>query len=205
VDNFSIPEFTETVWGSVKSTDSITWAGTVLAIVYVVLALRLSKWCWIAGTLSSVLFVFIYFKEQLYYEAALNIVYAALGIYGWLNWKNQDVQAGTEIRNTKSGYLIKAVAVSISIGILLGMFTHFFLKAEFAFADAMISSFSVMATVLTARKYIENWIFWIIIDAVSAVLYFIKGPSMYLVAVLFIFYTFMAISVYFSWKKKQNV
>lgn len=205
MDNFSIAEFTDTVWASVKATDAITWGGTILAIVYVVLALRLSKWCWIAGTLSSVLFVFIYFKEQLYYEAVLNILYAVLGIYGWMNWKNQDAKGAAEIRNTKSGYFIKSIAVSIFFGLLLGMFTHFFLKAEFAFADAMISSFSVTATILTARKYIENWIFWILIDAVSAVVYFIKGPSMYLVAVLFIFYTFMAISGYFSWKKKQKV
>jgi nicotinamide mononucleotide transporter len=205
VDSNSIKEFTETVWTSVQSTDAITWAGTVLAIVYVVLALRLSKWCWIAGTLSSMLFVFIYFKEQLYYEAVLNVVYAILGIYGWLKWKNQDALPTTEIRTVKSAFLIKVIAVAISFGLLLGMFTHFFLKAEFAFADAMISSFSVLATILTAKKYIENWLFWIVIDAFSAVLYFIKGPSMYLVAVLFIFYTFMAISGYFSWKKKQNV
>ena len=205
MDNFSIAEFTETVWASVKSTDAITRTGTILAIVYVVLALRLSKWCWVAGTLSSLLFVFIYFKEQLYYEAVLNIIYAVLGIYGWLNWKNQNTQAPTEIRKTKSDYLIKAIVTSLILGLVLGMFTHFFLKTEFAFADAMISSFSVLATVLAARKYIENWIFWIIIDAASAVLYFIKGPSMYLVAVLFIFYTFMAISGYFSWKKKQKV
>ncbi len=205
MDNYSIKEFTEIVWTSVQSTDAITWAGTVLALVYVVLALRLSKWCWIAGTLSSVLFVFIYFKEHLYYEAVLNIVYAVLGIYGWLKWKNQDAQTSTEIRTAKSGFLIRAIAVSIAFGLLLGMFTHFFLKAEFAFADAMISSFSVLATILTAKKYIENWLFWIVIDAFSAVLYFIKGPSMYLVAVLFIFYTFMAISGYFSWKKKQKV
>ena len=147
MDSNSIKEFTETVWTSVQATDAITWAGTVLAIVYVVLALRLSKWCWIAGTLSSVLFVFIYFKEHLYYQAVLNGVYAVLGIYGWLKWKNQDAQTTTEIRTVKSASLIKAIAVAISFGLLLGMFTHVCLKSVFAVADAMISSVSVLSTI----------------------------------------------------------
>lgn len=201
----SFSEFTAIISTSAQSTDAITWAGTAFAIVYVILAMRLSRWCWIAGTISSLLFVFIYIKAILYYEAVLNLVYAALGVYGWISWRNRTNEDDAKIHSVSFRALASGIIASTAAGIILGSAAHHFLKVEFAYADALLSTFSIFATVLTARKILENWIFWILIDALSSYVYFLKGPSMYLVGLLFIFYTFMALSGYISWKKKLKV
>lgn len=201
----SFSEFTAIISTSAQSTDAITWAGTAFAIVYVILAMRLSRWCWIAGTISSLLFVFIYIKANLYYEAVLNLVYAALGVYGWISWRNRTNEDDAKIHSVSFRALASGIIASTAAGIILGSAAHHLLKVEFAYADALLSTFSIFATVLTARKILENWIFWILIDALSSYVYFLKGPSMYLVGLLFIFYTFMALSGYISWKKKLKV
>jgi nicotinamide mononucleotide transporter len=190
---------------SIAQTDFLTWSGTILALVYVVLALRLNRWCWVAGIASSIIFVAVYFNSALYYESALNILYAMLGVYGWISWKDQSSASSESVRKSSSAFLIYGSAIALASGLVLGTITYTLLNADLAYADALLTTFSVFATVLSARKLIENWIYWIVIDAASSVVYIIKGPSMYLVAVLFILYTCMAIGGYYSWKKKLEL
>lgn len=190
------------IQASIIATDSLTWTGTLLAVLYVLLALRLSRWCWVAGTASSVMFIVIYFNNALYYESLLNVLYAALGVFGWIQWGKRETQGTEEVTRSSGRYLLTGSMIALAIGMVTGSITHYFLQADLAYADATLSTFSIFATVLAAGKKIENWIFWIVIDAVSAFVYILKGPTMYLVAVLFIFYTCMAVAGYFAWKKK---
>lgn len=190
------------IQASVAATDGLTWIGTILAVLYVLLALRLSRWCWVAGTFSSLLFVVIYFNNALYYESILNMLYAALGVYGWIQWGKRNSEKTEKVTETSRNYMIKGSLIAVAGGIATGSITHFFLNADLAYADALLSTFSIFATVLAARKKLENWLYWIAIDAVSAAVYIIKGPTMYLVALLFIFYTCMSIGGYLTWKKK---
>jgi nicotinamide mononucleotide transporter len=196
---------------SIAETDLITWIATVTAVIYVLLALKESIWCWSFGIISSALWVSIYFHEQLWYESYLNVFYVSLGIYGWISWARSSATSAAipqpadpsqiKISRIPGRVLLNCVVIALSAGILLGYIASAVTKNDFAYTDALLSSFSVVATWMTAKKYIENWSFWIVIDACSAVLYIFKGPSMYLAALLFIFYTFMAIAGYFAWKK----
>lgn len=198
----------EALLTSIEETDVITWIGTITAVIYVILALKESIWCWVFGIISSALWVAIYYHEKLWYESYLNIFYVALGVYGWVSWAKEKSHPAAstnspELRISKitSRVLLNCVLIGVGAGIVLGYIAHAVTENDFAYTDALLSSFSVVATWMTARKYIENWLFWIVIDGCSAVLYIFKGPSMYLAALLFIFYTFMATAGYFAWKK----
>ncbi len=200
--------FTEALVDCIQETDVITWIATVTAVVYVVLALKENIWCWSFGIVSSALWVSVYFNERLWYESLLSIFYVVLGVYGWISWskekKNTDGNesiAELSITRMPSNILFICVSVAVVSGIILGFISSAISDNSFAYSDALIASFSVVATWMTARKYLENWLFWIVIDACSAALYLVKGPTMYLAAVLFIFYTFMAVAGYVSWKK----
>lgn len=197
--------FTEALIACIEETDLLTWAGTVAAVLYVILALKESVWCWAFGIISSALWVSIYFHEQLWYESILNIFYVVLGVYGWISWAKEKhgdrSKPELSISKIPAQQLLVAVVVAVASGIILGFISGALTENRFAYSDALLSSFSVVATWMTAKKYLENWLFWIVIDACSAGLYFIKGPSMYLAALLFIFYTFMAVGGYFAWKK----
>jgi nicotinamide mononucleotide transporter len=71
------------------------------------------------------------------------------------------------------------------------------------YLDAFTTIFSLMATFMVAKKVLENWIYWIIIDAFSVYLFASRG--LYMTSVLFILYTLIAIFGYFSWKKQFNL
>jgi nicotinamide mononucleotide transporter len=197
----SLSEITGNIIAAVRQTDSITWVATAAAIFYVILALKESIWCWIFGILSSGLSVGVYFSQELYFESALNVFYVLLGIYGWMMWSRREEKKEVPVTSI-SPQLLKAVCL---IGLVafctLAYLSDRMTDAEYSEMDAGITVASIIATWMTAKKFLENWILWIIIDVCSAMLYIVKGPQMYLFALLFIFYTFMAVAGYFAWKK----
>jgi nicotinamide mononucleotide transporter len=201
-------EFVEALKDGVAETDLITWIGTLTAVLYVILALKESIWCWAFGIISSALWVSVFFHQELWYESILNIFYVVLGVYGWVQWAKEkkegwDANKKAEVIISKIPARLLLICVSIAVGggVILGLISSSVTESSFAYSDAMLTSFSVVATWMTAKKFIENWLFWVAIDACSAALYIVKGPGMYLAAVLFIFYTFMAAAGYFAWKK----
>jgi nicotinamide mononucleotide transporter len=200
--------FAEALLTSIQQTDTITWIATVTAVLYVILALKESVWCWSFGIVTSALWVSVYFHERLWYESILNIFYVVLGVYGWISWAKEKNNRGQDdakpeltVSKIPSRVLLISTGIAVGGGIILGFISSAIAENNFAYTDALISSFSVIATWMTARKYIENWLFWLVINAASVALYILKGPSMYLPAVLFIFYTFMSAGGYFAWKK----
>jgi nicotinamide mononucleotide transporter len=198
-------DFLSAVVITLQETDLITWIATVTAVIYVLLALKENIWCWSFGIISSGLSVGVYINATFYYEAVLNVLYVLLGIYGWVMWARRKPDAGeAPVTRIPPGELLLVCLTGVLAGLLLGYVGDRYTDSEFPSSDALLASFGVLATWMTAKKYIENWIFWVVIDAGSAVLYFFKGPSMYLFALLFIFYTFMAVAGYFAWKKSLN-
>lgn len=208
------------------------WAATVTAVIYVILAAKENIFCWPFGVISSALSVLVYFESQLPFEAVLNIGYCALGIYGWWEWRKQKgewrMEGGvkSEVRSVKSeiqnlkneqeGQTVKPIVnLRMKTGLLLltagiagslccGWVSWYFHTSSLPWSDSAITVFSIIATWMTAKKIIENWLLWVIIDAAAAIIYFIKGPELYLFAMLFILYTFIAVAGYFSWKKIQS-
>lgn len=185
-----------------SKTDSITWLATVTAIVYVFLALRENIWCWSFGILSSGLSIYIYYDQSLSYEALLNVFYVALGIFGWVKWNNKSKSVGIEIRRIPAVKLFVLALIGLLSGLLLGYLSAQFNLSTLPYSDALITTYSLLATWMTAKKFVENWIIWIVVDACAAILYFYKGPELYLFGALFIFYTVMAFIGYYTWKKK---
>ena len=82
----------------------------------------------------------------------------------------------------------------------LGVFAHLYSTQALPYLDAFITAFSIIATWMTAKKVIQNWIFWVVIDALAIYLY--ASRSFYLISGLYGLYTILSISGYFQWKKK---
>jgi nicotinamide mononucleotide transporter len=191
-----------------RSTSLTSWLATFTAVIYVILAARENIFCWPFGILSSGLSVGVYASEELFFESLLNILYVVLGVYGWYQWRKQKTNAGgprsKPITNldVRTGVLLAATGIAGSVA--LGWFSWHFKTSSLPWADAAITVFSVVATWMTAKKIIENWIAWVFIDAAATVVYIVKGPSMYLFALLFIFFTLISVAGYFSWRKIQQ-
>ncbi len=136
-------------------------------------------------------------------DSALNIFYLIMAIYGWYSWKYANGLAYHEkLRITTYGLIknLKIIALLILTSLILGFYMANYTSADFAYLDTFTTVFAVFATYLLTKKVMENWLYWIIIDAVSIYIYINKG--FYLTAILFVIYTILAYIAYREWKKE---
>ena len=186
----------------VKSTSFIEWIAILTALIYVALAAKENSWCWIFGIISSGLYISINFSIKLYLDAWLSLYYCVIGVYGWYAWvkKFPDKRQGRSLRNIT----LREFCISILIGVagtfLLGVLSEKFTDSPLPYFDAALTSFSLVATFLTTQKILENWIFWIVIDAAFIIIYW--NRTLPFTAILFLIYTFVAAYGYFKWRKK---
>lgn len=169
-----------------------------LSLIYVWLAAKENKWCWLFGGISSAMYVGINFKAALYYDAILQIYYVAIAIYGLLLW-NKPQKEFSSIRKANKATMAALVFAGILATFLLGEFGRKFLLQSASFIDAGVTVFSIIATWMTAKKLIENWLFWIAIDAVAAYMYFSK--NLIATSCLYLAFCMLAIYGFGQWKK----
>tara|TARA_Y100000741_G_scaffold174550_1_gene132381 strand:- start:142 stop:714 length:573 start_codon:yes stop_codon:yes gene_type:complete len=177
---------------------SLELIAVLLAILYLLLAVRQNILCWPAGIISSVLYFFIMNSAGLYMEAYLQIFYVLMGFYGWSQWKK--VTNDSFVVNTWSGLKhFYAISFVLILSFSSGLFMHSFTDAALPFIDAFVTWGAIIATYMVAKKLIENWIYWFVIDSVSILLFISRGliPT----AFLFGIYIVIIFFGYKSWKK----
>ncbi|MEL6922831.1 MAG: nicotinamide riboside transporter PnuC, partial [Bacteroidota bacterium] len=150
---------------------------TVLfGLIYVVLAARENIWCWFWGILSSGLWAYVtWFQFNLLADALLNLFYVVMGFIGVYQW-----QFGGGTQSDNNTLPITTLSLNKHLWILIGggfltMLTGYFFSAYTAAAatylDSFTTVFAVVATFLTVRKVLENWLYWIVVDALYIYLY----------------------------------
>ena len=187
--------------GAWRSSSWIEILAAVLAVVYLLLAIRQRIGCWAAAFVSSCLYVWVMFGARLYMESVLNAFYAAMAIYGYRQWTRGDgepleVSRWPVARNAAG--LLAVVAMSVMSSFLLRRFT----PAAWPFVDSMTAWAGVFATFLVARKVYENWHWWLAIDSVSMFLYFTRG--LYVTMLLFGMYLLMIIIGMRAWRRSAE-
>lgn len=184
-------------------TSGTEWLIFITALVYVILAAIENVWCWLFGILSSVLSVYLCYTGNLFLESGLQVFYVIMGIYGWYEWLKGSEQ-NRELKIVSFSLLknIPIFSIGCIIWIILGLLSSNYSTQAMPFLDGFITAFSVVATWMTAKKIIENWLYWIIIDALAIVLY--ASRDFYLIALLYIIYTLIALAGYLKWKNKLN-
>lgn len=123
-----------------------------------------------------------------------------MAIYGFYSWKKGFKSGGDlEVSSLKLSTHIKLIITLTLISLFIGFIMQNYTKASFAYLDSFITIFALATTFMLAKKILENWIYWIIIDSFSIYLYYQK--EFYFTSLLFLIYTIMAIFAYLSWKK----
>jgi len=173
----------------------------VLAILYLVLAVKQNILCWVCGIISSVLYFFIMHSAGLYMEAYLQIFYVFMGFYGWSQWKTKTSNTSDFVVNTwnKSQHLF-ATSMVLILSIISATILRFFTDAALPFLDALVTWGAVVATYMVAKKLLENWIYWLVIDSISIFLFISR--DLFPTAFLFGIYIIIIIYGYRSWSKK---
>lgn len=177
------------------------WMAVAGAILYLLLAARGNPWCWFWGIISCAFWAYAAFAlYDLYIDGALQLFYVAISFVGIYEWKF----GGREHKELPISRLGLRQHLWIWIGGLalswaLGAFFDEYTAAAATYLDAFTTVFSVIITFMVIRKKLENWLYWLLIDAVYVYLYWSRGG--YLISLLFVAYLVIAVFGYFSWKK----
>lgn len=170
----------------------------VFAILYLVLAIRQSALCWPAGLVSVALSLVLFYDARLYMESALQIFYIAISLYGWYEWKRGGTRhEGVSITlwparmHAFCGGLI--VLATVAFGAVLARTTD----AALPYVDSFTTVGAIVTTWMVARKILENWIYWFVIDSVSIYLYLMRGLDLY--AALFAVYLVLVVVGFRRW------
>jgi len=175
----------------------------ILAILYLVLAVKQNILCWVAGIMSSVLYFFIMQSAGLYMEAYLQVFYVVMGFYGFSQWRAGDTNNTIFVVNTWSKYQhLTAISIILALSFLSGFLLERFTDAALPFLDALVTWGAVVATYMVAKKLLENWIYWFVIDATS--IYLFISRDLWLTAILFMIYIIIIYFGYQSWSKIKN-
>jgi nicotinamide mononucleotide transporter len=182
-----------------------TWAellGAVLGIVMVVCNIRQIHWGWPLAFLSSALYFLVFWGSKLYGDASLQIFFAMTALWGWVQWLRGVRLSCEAVRVQRLGHAntIKIIAACIVLFGATGLFLKNFTNTDVPWWDAFPTALSLVATVLLARKYIENWLLWIAVNLVSIALFAYKG--LWLTVVLYAVFAAMAVAGWLAWRRQ---
>jgi nicotinamide mononucleotide transporter len=195
-------DITSSLSNAISQTSKTEWAGFICSLAYIILIAFENSWGWLFGIIASVLTAYLCFSGNLFFESGLNIFYVIIGFYGWYKWilgsEKKEALPISKLSLLKNSYLI---LLGIIVWIPFAFVAKKYSTQAMPYLDAFITAFSIIATWMTARKLIENWIYWIILDALGILLFANRG--FYLYALLYIVFISMSITGYFSWRKKM--
>lgn len=147
-----------------------------LALAYLVLAIRENRWCWPAGIASAALYLVVFYRAGLYMQAALQVFYAAMGVYGWWAWRPAAAGAGVVIHRWPLARHVAAIAGVAVLGLATGYgLERAGTDAAAPYTDSLLTYGAILTTWMVARKLLENWLYWFVIDAVTLALMLQQG------------------------------
>ena len=177
---------------------------TITGIASVALQAKEKIIAWPLAILSVSILAYIFFFQKLYSDFGLHIVYIILNGYGWFIWSQK--KGLKEVTSTKllvRAEFIISLFIILLLTTILGYLMSTYTDADLAYFDAFTTSGSLVAQYLLAKKYLQNWLIWIIVDVVAIPLYIYKG--LWIIAGLFVVYLLICIWGYIEWKRTYEL
>ena len=189
-----ISNFLNSVWFEILA--------AILAIIYLLLALKQDIRCWIAWIISSLMYLFVMLYAGLLMESALQIFYVGMGIYGWMQWDKRSAQDKLSIRRWNKKQHFYAIGSLLCIVVISGYLLSLNSNAVAPYIDSFTTWGAILATFMVAKKVLENWIYWFVIDFVSIFLFLSR--ELYPTAALFVIYLVIIVLGYKAWLKAMR-
>lgn len=178
-------------------------AGTITGLAYLWFEYKASIWLWPASIIMPAIYIFVYYDTGFYADMAISIYYLAASIYGWVMWlkRGSDGKSRPITRTPRKYILPLAAATAVLFAAIAAVLVNF-TDSTVPYGDSFTTALSIVALWMLSRKYAEQWLAWIAVDVVCAVLYFYKG--LYPTGALYALYAVIAVAGYFKWIKMMN-
>ena len=180
-------------------------AGAVIGFVGVALMIRQHVLAWPVGLVQVVIYAWVFYQSKLYTGALLQGIFFVILLYGWWSW-SRGAQTGAgrvELAVTRLGRVARGLVLLAGLVITLGWgaFMRGATDAVQPYGDAFILAFSLIAQALQARKKIENWLLWVVVNAAAVVVY--GSQDLRLTAALYAVFLLMAVAGWRAWRKTE--
>lgn len=178
-----------------------TWPEVVavaLGFVYAVLAVRRNRWCWVAGGISSAIFVYLAMRARLPMQSLLQTYYVLIAFYGWWHWSRDTGAPRIGVWPARTHVL--AVASCLLASLLLARVLATETQAAWPFLDSFATALSLVATFLEARVKVENWAYFFVVDCMLVFLFVQQG--LVFSAVLFASYLVISVIGFVTWLRR---
>ena len=195
---FSAPAFM--LWGAPASWLELTAA--LLALIMVGCNMRELHWGWPLAILSSLMYVGVFAGSRIYGDAALQIFFALMALWGWFQWLRGHRSDGSALhvaRLSRRGWLLAAAAAAL-LWLALAGFLGRFTDSDVPWSDGFVTALSVVGQFLLARKFIENWGVWLLVNIVSVGLFVHKG--LWLTVGLYAVFALLSVAGYLAWRAR---
>ena len=176
--------------------------GALLGILFLYFEIKQNPLLWPLGLLTSAFYIVIFFQAKFYADMGLQVYYVLISIYGWYFWlkggrrNNNDELPVTRI-TAKRAFIL--TLITIPLFLLIAYILISYTDSPLPYWDAFTTALSITATWMLARKILEQWLVWILVNTVSLGLYIYKG--LYPTVVLFTFYSLLSVVGYYQWER----
>jgi nicotinamide mononucleotide transporter len=173
----------------------------LITLLSIWLATRETLWYYPTGVASTLLYTWVYWQARLYAEAGLQLVWLALLIYGWYQWrfggpKHDELPVA---RTPAWGWMV-AIATGLAGSLIIIWIQRTYTDNPAPVLDSSIAAWSIVAQWMIARKWIENWLFWTVIN-VTAIGLYLSRPNMMATAVLYFGLLILGLEGYRKWRR----
>lgn len=174
---------------------------TVFGLLCVILTVKRNVWCWPAGLVQVILYIWVFFGVKLYSDMILQIVYVPLQVYGYWQWKYGSTKQELPLTSLNPAGNLKWLGLTVALTVGWGyMMTK--VGAAAPYADGFVAMASLVATYLMAKKVVECWWYWIAVDVVAVGVYLYK--QLYPTTILYAVFLVLAFIGYVTWRKALN-
>ena len=185
----------------------IEYIGVAIGLAYLILEYKASFWLWPVGILMSLFYIVIFFQSKFYADAGIDTYYLGANLYGLIEWRRNSQKTAEKsiempITHTPKGKILPLTLIGLAIWAALWLLLSHLTDSPVPFGDSFTTALSVVAMYLLAKKHIEHWWLWVVVNLVSTGLYAWKG--LYPMAGFFAFYTLIAALGYVRWRREMR-
>ena len=176
---------------------------SLLGLVAVWLTVRQNPWCWPIGLVMVLMYAWLFFQGRLYSNMLLQFVFAALQVYGWWHWtRGERPDERLQISSLSLQQMLPGLASGLVGSLALGYLMAHYTDAAAPWQDATLCAFSLVAQLWMAKKRLQCWPLWIVLDVLFVALF--VSQALYLTAALYALFTALACHGWWTWRRALN-
>ena len=192
------------IWQGILDTSLIEGLAVLFGLLYLLGISRQKTWGWFCAMISTALYVYICLSAQIYLEAGLQGFYLVMAFYGYSKWRKKE-KVDFHIKVWPLKIHLANIFISSLVAICLAQLFIAFTNQQSPYLDAFSTVFSLLATFMVAKKILENWLYWIIIDIILVFLY--ASRELFLTSLQYLIFSIIAAIAFVNWVviyKKQR-